>query len=87
MTFIQTIQAKFSSVELLESRGRVNSFSIGRDDLKPAITFLLEGGFRFITMAGEDERSAKKRFTISYIFGFPKENRFFSFSKKNINCK
>src|SRR3990167_4424106 len=78
MRFIQTIQAKFSSVELLEPRGRVSSFSIDRDDLKPAITFLLEGGFRFITMAGEDERSAKNRFTISYIFGFPKENRFVS---------
>jgi len=46
--------------------------------LKEVISFLLDGGFRFITMAGEDERSAKNRFTISYIFGFPKENRFIS---------
>ncbi|HEY4519190.1 MAG TPA: NADH-quinone oxidoreductase subunit C, partial [Candidatus Paceibacterota bacterium] len=78
MTFIQTIQTKFSTVVPLGTRGRVSSFSIGQKDLKEVISFLLDGGFRLITMAGEDERQTKNRFTISYIFGFPKENRFVS---------
>ena len=78
MTFIQTIQTKFSTVVPLGTRGRVSSFSIGQKDLKEVISFLLDGGFRLITMAGEDERQTKNRFIISYIFGFPKENRFVS---------
>lgn len=72
---IETIKEKFPKTVPSRSRGRVVSFEVSPEDLKSIISFLLRRNFRFLTMAGNDERQTNRRFTVSYVFGLPKKNQ------------